>query len=250
MTRLLAALCVLTSFVALAGPPPGPPPGAPPAPAAKPPPTGAELNKALYAFGVMIAQRTPLSAGFTEAELKEIVKGITDATLKKTLVVKPEDMQTRIDDMLKPRMEAAQKKMQEEQQKKGEEAKKVGKDYLAKAEKEAGVTKLPSGVLVKTMKPGNGASPAATDTVKVHYKGTLIDGTEFDSSYKRGEPTEFPLNGVVKCWTEGVGKMKVGEKARLVCPSDTAYGERGAGPNIPPNSTLIFEVELISIKGK
>jgi FKBP-type peptidyl-prolyl cis-trans isomerase FkpA len=99
-----------------------------------------------------------------------------------------------------------------------------------------------------TLKPGTGANPARTDTVRVHYRGTLTNGTEFDSSIKRGEPAEFALNGVIPCWTEGVQKMKVGEKARLVCPSALAYGERGAPPDIPGNSTLIFEVELLEIK--
>ena len=94
---------------------------------------------------------------------------------------------------------------------------------------------------------GTGASPAATDTVKVHYKGTLPDGKEFDSSYKRGQPAEFPLNRVIKCWTEGVQRMKVGGTAKLVCPSAIAYGERGVSGLIPPNATLLFEIELLGM---
>jgi FKBP-type peptidyl-prolyl cis-trans isomerase FkpA len=109
--------------------------------------------------------------------------------------------------------------------------------------------KSASGLVYQTLKEGAGASPAATDVVKVHYRGTLPDGKEFDSSYSRGEPTEFPLNRVIKCWTEGVQMMKPGGKARLTCPAAIAYGERGAGGGvIPPNATLIFEVELISVK--
>jgi len=105
-----------------------------------------------------------------------------------------------------------------------------------------------SGLVYQSLKEGSGASPAATDTVKVHYKGTFLDGKEFDSSYKRGEPTEFPLNRVIPCWTEGVQMMKPGGKAKLTCPPAIAYGERGAGGVIPPNSTLNFEVELVSVK--
>ena len=105
-----------------------------------------------------------------------------------------------------------------------------------------------SGLKYESIKEGSGASPAATDTVKVHYRGTLQDGKEFDSSYKRGEPTEFPLNRVIPCWTEGVQLMKPGGKARLTCPPAIAYGERGAGGLIPPNATLNFEIELVSVK--
>ncbi len=106
----------------------------------------------------------------------------------------------------------------------------------------------PSGLVYQSIKDGTGASPAASDTVKVHYRGTLLDGKEFDSSYKRGEPIEFPLSGVIPCWTEGVQKMKPGGKAKLTCPPAIAYGARGAGGVIPPNATLNFEVELISVK--
>ena len=96
-------------------------------------------------------------------------------------------------------------------------------------------------------KKGTGASPKATDTVKVHYKGTLVDGKTFDSSYDRGEPAQFPLNGVIPCWTEGVQKMAVGGKAKLVCPPAIAYGDRGSPPVIPPGATLVFEVELLEV---
>ena len=105
-----------------------------------------------------------------------------------------------------------------------------------------------SGLVYQSLKEGSGASPAATDVVKVHYRGTLADGKEFDSSYKRGEPTEFPLNRVIACWTEGVQMMKPGGKARLTCPPSIAYGARGAGGVIPPNATLQFEIELLSVK--
>lgn len=107
-----------------------------------------------------------------------------------------------------------------------------------------------SGLVYRSLKDGHGASPLASDKVKVHYRGTFPDGKEFDSSYKRNEAIEFSLNGVIKCWTEGVQRMKVGGKAKLTCPSSIAYGERGAGGVIPPNATLLFEVELLAINGK
>ncbi len=120
----------------------------------------------------------------------------------------------------------------------------------AAAAKEAGAVVTPSGLVYRSLKDGTGASPSATDKVKVHYRGTFPDGKEFDSSYKRNEAIEFPLNGVIPCWTEGVQRMKVGGKAKLTCPSAIAYGSRGAGGVIPPNATLLFEVELLAINGK
>jgi FKBP-type peptidyl-prolyl cis-trans isomerase FkpA len=107
---------------------------------------------------------------------------------------------------------------------------------------------LPNGVVVNHTKVGTGGSPASTDTVQVHYRGKLTNGTEFDSSYKRGEPTSFPLNRVIPCWTEGLQKMKVGGAATLTCPPATAYGAAGAGGVVPPNATLTFDVELLAIK--
>src|SRR5580698_2643471 len=112
--------------------------------------------------------------------------------------------------------------------------------FLDKAAAEPGAVKTASGLVYRETAPGTGASPKATDTVKVHYRGTLIDGTEFDSSYKRNEPAEFPLNRVIPCWTEGVQKMKVGGKARLVCPASIAYGDAGSPPVIPGGATLVF----------
>ncbi|MBZ4210527.1 MAG: FKBP-type peptidyl-prolyl cis-trans isomerase [Comamonadaceae bacterium] len=120
----------------------------------------------------------------------------------------------------------------------------------AAAAKEAGAVVTTSGLVYRSLKDGTGASPTASDKVKVHYRGTFPDGKEFDSSYKRNEAIEFPLNGVIKCWTEGVQRMKVGGKAKLTCPAAIAYGERGAGGVIPPNATLLFEVELLAINGK
>ena len=121
---------------------------------------------------------------------------------------------------------------------------------ITAATKEAGARVTASGLVYRSLKDGTGSSPAAIDRVKVHYKGTFPDGKEFDSSYKRNEPTEFPLNGVIPCWTEGVQLMKTGGKAKLTCPSAIAYGARGAGGVIPPNATLVFEIELLAINGK
>jgi FKBP-type peptidyl-prolyl cis-trans isomerase FkpA len=119
---------------------------------------------------------------------------------------------------------------------------------LAAAAKEPGAKVTASGLVMRTIKEGNGKQPTASSTVNVHYKGTFPDGREFDSSYKRGEPIEFPLGGVIKCWTEGVALMKVGGRAKLTCPSSIAYGARGAGGVIPPHATLVFEVELLGVR--
>lgn len=127
-----------------------------------------------------------------------------------------------------------------------EKEKAASQAYLDKAAAESGAIKTDSGIVYRELKPGTGPSPAATDTVKVNYRGTLVNGTEFDSSYARNEPAQFALNGVIPCWTEGLQKMKVGGKARLVCPSNLAYGDQGR-PGIPGGATLIFEVELLDI---
>jgi FKBP-type peptidyl-prolyl cis-trans isomerase FkpA len=123
-------------------------------------------------------------------------------------------------------------------------------DAAAKAAKEPGAVVSPSGLVFLSIKEGSGASPKASDTVKVNYRGTFPDGKEFDSSYTTGKPAEFPLSGVIKCWTEGVQLMKVGGKAKLTCPAPIAYGTRGAGGVIPPNATLVFEIELVGVNGR
>jgi FKBP-type peptidyl-prolyl cis-trans isomerase FkpA len=120
-------------------------------------------------------------------------------------------------------------------------------DALGRAANEPGAVKTDTGLVYRVLKEGQGPQPQATDRVRVHYRGTFVDGKEFDSSYQRGQPTEFPLNRVIKCWTEGVQRMKVGTKAKLTCPPSIAYGERGAGGVIPPNAVLQFEVELLAI---
>lgn len=192
-------------------------------------------DKILYVMGQMLSRQLG-QFGLSEKELAAVTMGLTDGVLGKEKKADPETYGPKIAEFAKARMSAA-----------AEGEKKKGTEFLAKAAAEKGVEKLPSGVLYQQLAAGTGDSPKPEDKVKVNYRGTLIDGTEFDSSYKRNQPAEFPLNGVIKCWTEGVGKMKKGGKAKLICPSDVAYGDRGAPPSIKPGSTLIFEVELLEI---
>lgn len=150
-----------------------------------------------------------------------------------------------------PEMQAALSKAGEAEMAKMEAEGKAnlekGAKFMAENKSKPGVKTTASGLQYQTLQPGKGKSPKATDTVRVHYTGTLIDGTKFDSSVDRGQPAEFPLNGVIRGWTEGLQLMKVGEKARFVIPSELAYGPQGR-PSIPPSSTLVFEVELLEIK--
>ena len=199
---------------------------------AKPPVT--EEDKTLYALGLMLS-RNLQAFELTPAELAFVMQGIADGASGKPTVVKMEDYA--------PKVQALG---QAKSEKRAAAEKTKGQAFLAAEAAKPGVTKTESGVLYTETLAGTGPSPAATDKVKVHYRGTLIDGTEFDSSIARGQPAEFPLNGVIKCWTDGLQKMKVGGKAKLVCPSDLAYGDRGR-PSIPPGATLLFEVELLEI---
>ena len=201
--------------------------------------TPEETKKVMYAVGASIGKSLANDFSPTPAELDEMTKGLSEVASGKAPTVKPDEMKMKIQQLVTQRREA-----------KGKVDKVKGEEFLAKAAKEKGATKTASGLIYTEVKAGTGAQPAATDTVTVHYRGTLVDGTEFDSSYKRNAPIDFPLNGVIKCWTEGVAKMKVGGKAKLVCPSDIAYGPRGSPPTIPANAVLTFEVELLGVKGK
>jgi FKBP-type peptidyl-prolyl cis-trans isomerase FkpA len=191
-------------------------------------------DKAFYALGVNIG-RNLARFSLTPNELDIVKAGLSDAALGKKSRVEIETYGPKLNQLMQKRST----------QKTGEEKKK-GEEAAAKAGQEPGAEKSASGLVYKSISEGTGASPKASDTVRVHYKGTLLDGTEFDSSYKRGQPAEFPLGGVIPCWTEGVQKMKVGGKAKLVCPSSIAYGDQGR-PGIPPGATLFFEVELVAI---
>ncbi|MEP7084983.1 MAG: FKBP-type peptidyl-prolyl cis-trans isomerase [Betaproteobacteria bacterium] len=194
-----------------------------------------DAQKTLYAIGIAVSQ-SMASLSLSEAELEIVKSGITDGALQRPSKVDMQVYGPKIQQLVQTRAGAA-----------AEKEKAAGAAFLAKSAAEPGVKKTASGALVKEMKAGTGATPKATDTVKVHYHGTLPDGTVFDSSVQRGQPATFPLNGVIKCWTEGVQEIKVGGKARLVCPSDIAYGDRGSPPKIKPGATLVFEVELLEI---
>ncbi|MGE3152359.1 MAG: FKBP-type peptidyl-prolyl cis-trans isomerase [Nitrospiraceae bacterium] len=192
-------------------------------------------QKTLYALGLAISQSLGTFA-LSEAELEFVKSGITDGVLKKPAKVDFQAFGPKVKQLQTARASVL-----------AEAEKKTGAAYLAKAAAEPGATKTESGAIVKAITPGKGATPQATDTVKVHYHGTLIDGTVFDSSVQRKEPATFPLSNVIKCWTEGLQHIKVGGKSRLVCPSNLAYGDRGAPPDIKPGATLVFEVELLDI---
>jgi FKBP-type peptidyl-prolyl cis-trans isomerase FkpA len=194
-----------------------------------------EDSKTLYAIGLALGRSVePFRLNAQQLDL--VKRGLTDQVTGKKAAVDLEAYQPKIQAL-------AQKRMQE----RSDELAAKDKVFLDQAAKEKGAQKTASGLVYVPLKEGAGAQPKETDTVKVHYKGTLVDGKEFDSSYKRNEPATFPLNGVIKCWTEGLQKMKVGGKAKLVCPSAIAYGDQGRPPVIPGKATLVFEVELLDV---
>jgi FKBP-type peptidyl-prolyl cis-trans isomerase len=190
-------------------------------------------QKVVYALGLLI-QRSLDQFDLSAAELDVVKRALTDAAARKP-AIEIDEWGPKIEAFAAARAERVAAR---------EKAASVA--YLAKAAAEPGVVRTESGLIYRDLSPGTGPSPTANNTVKVHYRGTLINGTEFDSSYRRNEPAQFPLGGVIRCWTEGVQKMKVGGKARLVCPSDLAYGDAGR-PSIPGGATLVFEVELLEI---
>ena len=192
-------------------------------------------DKTLYALGLALSRNLSVFA-LKPAELDFVKQGLTDGVLGTKPKVEFEEYGSKIQNLAKARSTAA-----------AEVEKKAAVEFLDKAAAEKGAKKTASGLIISEVKPGSGDTPKATDRVKVHYHGTLRDGTVFDSSVKRGEPATFPLNGVIPCWTEGVQLMKVGGKSKLVCPSSIAYGDRGSPPNIKPGAPLVFEVELIEI---
>jgi FKBP-type peptidyl-prolyl cis-trans isomerase FkpA len=201
-------------------------------------PTGpqTEEEKTLYALGAAVA-RNLAPFDLTEAELKHVQAGFADSALKKKIDMDIQSYFPKIQELQTARVT-----------KSAEAEKKTGEAFLAKAAGEQGAKQTPTGLVYSEVKAGTGPTPKSTDTVKVHYHGTLPDGTVFDSSVQRNEPATFPLNGVIPCWTEGVQMMKVGGKAKLICPSSIAYGDRGAPPDIKPGATLVFDVELLGIE--
>jgi FKBP-type peptidyl-prolyl cis-trans isomerase FkpA len=190
-------------------------------------------QKTLYAIGLVMS-RSLRQFDLSPAELEIVKRALTDATAGKP-ALELDEWGPRIQPLANTRAERITAR-----------EKQASAAYLTKAATAAGAVRMDSGIVYTETQAGTGASPAASDRVKVHYRGTLINGTEFDSSYKRNEPAEFPLGGVIKCWTEGVQRMKVGGKARLVCPSDLAYGD-GGNQAIPGGAALIFEIELLEI---
>lgn len=197
-----------------------------------------EEQKTIYAIGLIISRQ--LSAFNLSADELEFVKqGMDDIISGRRPAVELSAYNGKVQELAR-----ARRKIQ------GEKNAAMNREFIEKAAKEKGAIKTASGLVYIPLQEGSGASPEMADTVKVNYRGTLIDGREFDSSYKRRTPTEFRLDGVIKCWTEGVQKLKVGGKARLVCPAALAYGDAGAGDLILPGSTLNFEIELLEVLKK
>ena len=230
MKHLLLAALLFSPCAAFAA-------DAAPKPAAAPKdPYKTDDERVIYTLGRALGRNVAPFA-LTAAEVKILNDGLRDEVSKKSSPVDLPAYSAKINDMLRARMGAAAAK---------EGAK--GKEYAAAFMKEEGVKEIPGGGWIKHLTQGTGQMPTAADTVKVHYRGTLIDGTEFDSSYKRGEPIESGLsNGLIQCWLKGVPLIKEGGKAKLVCPSDVAYGDEGRPPTIKGGATLVFEIELVDI---
>lgn len=201
-------------------------------------PARTEEQKTLYAIGLALAKNVTVF-NLTREEAAIVTQGFVDATTGKELEVQLPSYNEKIQQLARDRRKAA-----------GDKQAASGVALLEKAASEKGAVKKPSGMVYVPVQEGKGNSPTATDRVKVNYRGTLVDGREFDSSYKRSKPIEFRLDGVIKCWTEGLQMMKPGGKAKLICPAATAYGDNGAGDMILPGATLQFEVELLEVAGK
>ena len=198
-------------------------------------------EKLSYIIGAQIGN--DLKSQSIDVDPVLVNRGLQDSILGKSLLIGDQEAK----DIIAAYQKERAAKMAEERKKLGEKNKQEGAAFLAENKKKEGIKTLPSGLQYKVIKEGTGKTPKATDTVVTQYKGSLINGTEFDSSYKRGEPATFPVNGVIRGWTEALQLMKEGSKWQIVVPPELAYGEQGAGP-IGPNATLIFEVELVSVK--
>ena len=200
-----------------------------------------EKEKLSYSMGVATGMQMKRQSMDVDADM--FAKGLKDAVSGGTLMMTEPQVQ---ETLMKFQQDMAAKQA-EKTKLQAEANKKEGEAFLAENKKKEGVKTLPSGLQYKVITEGKGKMPKETDTVTTHYRGTLIDGTEFDSSHKRGQPATFPVKGVIKGWTEALQLMKEGSKWQLFIPAELAYGERGAGQTIGPNATLIFDVELISI---
>jgi FKBP-type peptidyl-prolyl cis-trans isomerase FklB len=200
-----------------------------------------QKDKVSYIIGVDIGNNLKRQSVDVDTDL--LLKGMKDALAGEKLLLTDEEIR----ETMTAFSEEMKKKHEDELKKAAEKNKKEGDEFLEGNKKKEGVKTLESGLQYEVLEEGSGASPTADDTVTVNYAGKLLDGTEFDSSYKRGQPATFPVKGVIKGWTEALQLMKEGAKWRLFIPSDLAYGEKGAPPTIGPNAALIFDVELISI---
>lgn len=201
-----------------------------------------DKQKVSYSIGLDIGKN--LKQSEIDVELEALMRGIKDATTDSTPLL----TQAQIQETMQKFQQEMMNKQNEKANAMSDKNKTAGEAFLAENAKKEGVITLPSGLQYKVIKAGTGKKPKATDEVTTHYRGTLIDGTEFDSSYKRGQPTSFPVNGVIAGWTEALQLMPVGSKWQLFIPSNLAYGPRGAGGTIGPNATLIFDIELLAIK--
>ena len=203
-----------------------------------------QKDKVSYALGMNLG--TNLHKQSIEVDPAIVLRGLKDALAAGKTMLTDDEARAAL-----MQLTADVRKKQEAKMKvAGDASKKVGTEFLAANKAKDGIVTLPSGLEYKILTEGTGPKPVATDSVVCNYRGTLINGTEFDSSYKRGQPATFPVNGVIKGWTEALQLMPVGSKWQLFVPSDLAYGERGPSPEIGPNATLIFEVELLSIQPK
>ncbi|OGP33117.1 MAG: hypothetical protein A2X88_09450 [Deltaproteobacteria bacterium GWC2_65_14] len=209
-------------------------------------PQGKELQekkeRVSYSIGMDIGRNLKQQPFEVDPDL--LAQGVRDAFAGGKTLLTPEEARQTLADLQKELME----KQQEQVRRIMEKNRKEGEEFLAANKKKKGVVTLPSGLQYKVLKAGSGSSPKLTDTVETNYRGTLIDGTEFDSSYQRGETATFPVSGIIEGWKEALQKMKVGDKWQLFVPAELAYGERGAGREIGPNQALIFEIELLGIK--
>jgi FKBP-type peptidyl-prolyl cis-trans isomerase len=203
-----------------------------------------QKDKLSYAIGMNFG--ASLRKQSVEVDPNVLVKGLKDSLASSKTLLTDEESHTLITGL----QADMRKKQEEKMAQAGDSNLKQGQEFLAANKSKDGVVTLPSGLQYKILQAGSGAKPTSSDSVVCNYRGTTIDGKEFDSSYKRGQPATFPVSGVIKGWTEALQLMPVGSKWQLFIPGDLAYGARGAGPDIGPNATLVFEVELISIQGK